>query len=283
MAVRGRGSKYLITRAYGVYFNFLAFFSPDAAAHRALRTFSKVRKGRIQPAQEEFLNTSDSVAEEIAGHRIQSYRWSGPGPKVLLIHGWESNSHRWKNLIGFLKDAGFEVIAFDAPAHGRSSGRHFNVPLYAECVDFFVQKYRPETLIGHSVGGMTALYHAYAYPNDIVQKIVTIGAPSEFREIMSNYQKLLGFNDRVLEAMDRLFHQKFGYHIKEFSAVRFVQNNQKKGLLLHDKQDLLAPYHASERVHEAWQNSILVSTEGLGHSMHQDSVSQRILEFLKTG
>ena len=52
-----------------------------------------------------------------------TYRWLGKKETILLAHGWESNSFRWKDLIVKLDTAlDYNVIALDAPAHGRSSG-----------------------------------------------------------------------------------------------------------------------------------------------------------------
>ncbi len=273
--------KNLLARVYGKYFNLVALFSPEKAAQLAFDTFAKVRKGRVQPRQQAFLEEAKHSQEPAAGHLIQTYQWPGDGPRVLLIHGWESNSFRWRNLIAILREEGFHVIAFDAPAHGYSTGKILHVPLYTECVEHMVQTFDPKYIIGHSVGGMTALYHAHRHPNETVEKVVTIGSPAEFEEIVLSYQKLLGFNDRVLKAFDELIFEEFGYHVHEFATHRFIKGNPKKGLLLHDRLDKIAPFHASQKVHDAWDDSVLIPTEGLGHSMHQEDVNRQIVAFLK--
>lgn len=273
--------KTLLAKAYGMWFNLVAVFSPDTAAKLALKTFAKVRKGRVTPQQQPFLDEAKHSLEPIGENQIQTYQWAGNGPTALLIHGWESNSFRWRNLIQILREEGFHVIAFDAPAHGYSSGKIMHVPLYTECVEHMVQAFDPKYIIGHSVGGMTALYHAHRHPNESVEKIVTIGSPAEFEEIVQSYQGLLGFNNRVLKAFDKLVFKEFGYHIHEFATPKFVKGNPKKGLILHDRLDRIAPFHASQKVHDAWQDSVLIPTEGLGHSMHQEDVNRQIVAFLK--
>jgi pimeloyl-ACP methyl ester carboxylesterase len=273
--------KTALAKAYGKWFNLVALFSPAVAGKLAFDTFSKVRKGRVQPAQRAYLDDARHSVETVGGDQIQTYQWAGPGPRVLLVHGWESNSFRWRKLIAVLREAGFDVMAFDAPAHGYSTGKIMHVPLYTECVEHMVRRFDPKYIIGHSVGGMTALYHAHRHPNESVEKVVTIGSPAEFEEIARSYQRMLGFNDRVLKAFDAIIYEEFGYHIHEFATPEFIRGNLKKGLLLHDKLDRIAPFHASEKVHQAWENSILVPTEGLGHSMHQEAVNLQIVEFLK--
>jgi pimeloyl-ACP methyl ester carboxylesterase len=271
-----------ITRFYGLYLNFLALFSKKVAAKKAFDLFSKVRKGRILPHQEKYLQDAQDELHTMGEHSLQSYRWKGTKARVLLLHGWESNSFRWRNLIEMLREADFDIIAFDAPGHGRSSGAHLHLTLYEEALNHLSKKYDPDYLIGHSMGGFAILYHQYLRKETFIKKIVTIGAPSEFYEVMAHYQQLLRFNDTVLNALDAHVKSKFGMGIRDFSSVKFVETNNKKGLLLHDKFDLITKYEASERVYAHWKGSTLISTEGLGHSMHQEQVNGQIIDFLKS-
>ncbi|WP_243641617.1 alpha/beta fold hydrolase [Maribacter algicola] len=233
------------------------------------------------PNQKEYLDPVKHERIEVTGHMIQTYNWPGDRETVLLIHGWESNTWRWHKLLEKLTQANYNVIAFDAPAHGYSTGEHLYVPLYAEVLEQMIIKYRPHHLIGHSVGGMTILYNEYRNPNDAIEKIVTIASPSEFHEIIDHFQTLLGLSNRMLDALETYIKKRFGFTIREFSSSKFVSTNNKKGLLFHDRWDKITPYHASERVHAVWQESIFYSTEGLGHSMHQDEVNDKIIAFLQ--
>ncbi len=266
---------------YGQYFNLLGLFSGKMAATSAFDVFCIVRKGRIQPPQMPYLKAAKYTIETIHDHDIQTYRWEGKKNTVLLLHGWESNTFRWRNLITKLQAADFDIIAFDGPGHGYSSGKKMHVPLYADCAQHIITKYRPQCIIGHSVGGMTALYNEYKNPNSSIEKIVTIGSPSEFFDIMKHFQKLLNFNNRVLGTLDRFIHERFGFTIQEFSTSEFVKTNTKKGLLIHDELDAIAPFHASEKVHANWKDSTFITTKGLGHSMHQDEVNESIISFLE--
>ncbi len=271
----------IVPRAYGQYFNLYSLIAPQKVANNAFHVFCTVRKGRIKPEQAAYLDDFKLTVEDVAGHKIQSYRWPGNKETVLLVHGWESNTFRWRNLIKKLREADFNIIAFDAPSHGYSSGKHLYVPLYEQAVNHMVKKYNPKHLIGHSVGGMTIVYNQYKNPSSHVEKMVTIGSPSEFHEIMEHFQNILKFNNRVMKHLDDYVLNRFGFKINEFSTSKFAQSISKKGLLFHDKHDLITPYHASVAVNKNWKGSQLVSTEGLGHSMHQDDVNDQIISFLE--
>lgn len=272
----------LLPPLYGAYFNILALFSEKAAAEKAFTLFCTPRKGKVLPIQQDFLDKARDQVINIGGMELQTYRWPGKKERVLLLHGWESNTFRWRKLIGELIKEGFDVVAFDAPAHGKSTGVIFNVILYAECVEEIGKIYQPGYIVGHSVGGMTAIYHQYAYDSKGVEKIVTIGSPSEFPEVMDHYQKLLRFNNRVMKALDRYLQQHFGIRIKDFSTSQYAKSLKVKGLLIHDELDAIASVTCSERVHANWEGSRLIKTRGLGHSLHQEEVNQQIVDFLKS-
>ncbi len=271
----------LIPLAYGQYYNTYVLIDPKKAAETAFHTFSTVRKGKIKPEQAKYLDGSKYALDEIAGHKIQSYHWPGNKETVLLVHGWESNTFRWRNLIKKLREVDFNIIAFDAPSHGYSSGKHLYVPLYEEVVNYMVKKYQPKHLVGHSMGGMTIVYNQYKNPSDSVEKIVTIGAPAEIQDFIVQYKDLLKLNNRVIRSLDQYILERFGFKIDQFSTANFARSISKKGLLFHDKHDNIAPYHASVAVNKNWKDSTLVSTEGLGHSMHQDDVNNQIVTFLE--
>lgn len=270
----------IVPLAYGKFFNLAVLFNPKATAIKAFDVFCTIRKGKVLPNQRQFLDEAKYKSLEIAGHSVQLYRWKGNRERVLLMHGWESNSFRWRNLIKTLRDHDFDVLAFDAPAHGYSSGKRLHVPLYAEVTRYVLDNFDPKLAVAHSVGGMTIQYVHHVNPESSLEKIITIGAPAEFEQFMDHYQGILKFNDKVRGAMNHRLKEWFGYYFDEFSSAIFAKKNTKKGLLFHDEDDLQVPVEASKKVHKNWKGSNLILTKGLGHSMHQDKVNLQIIDFL---
>ena len=271
----------LLPLAYGLYFNTLALFAPKRVAKKAFLLFCTPRKGRVLAEQKDFLEKAKKEKIQVGDLQLQTYHWEGSNETVLLLHGWESNTFRWRNLISFLKEENYNIVAFDAPAHGHSTGEIFNLLIYTESTQAIIKKYGPKIIIGHSMGGMTVLYHQQKYPTKEVEKIVTIGSPSRFNDFMLQYQDTLGLTNRVLLALDDYIFDRYGIWINDISTSEFEGHLDKKGLVIHDELDTIAPYSASKDVHAAWKNSELFTTKGLGHSMHQDEVSQRIIAFIK--
>ncbi|GGG55210.1 alpha/beta hydrolase [Croceivirga lutea] len=267
---------------YGQLLNGMALFNKPKAAEKAFDIFCTIRKGRVKPEQADFLDAAKHTVEEIGEQHIQTYKWTGGKETVLLLHGWESNTYRWRNLIKMLQEKDFTILAFDAPAHGYSTGEMLHVPLYAESLRHILNKFTPDYVVAHSMGGMTILFDHYLHPDAPVQKIVTVGSPCDFESFMHHYQKILKFNATVWEAMDERLKSVFGFHMHEFKSSLFAKNNKVPGLLFHDKEDKQVLYTESVKVHESWKSSRLVLTEGLGHSMHQVHVNEEIIEFLES-
>ncbi len=256
-------------------------WSKKAAAKKAFLVFCTPRGGRIKPHQKEELDAAKDQRLEIEKNlTIQTYRWEGTGPTVLLIHGWESNARRWYKLIEALQKNNYNIVAFDAPAHGNSTGTILNVPLYTTCVQAVSKHYQPSVHIGHSIGGLATIYHYSKHQPEHVQKLVVLGAPSQLSVIMENYQRLLGMKNVVMTGLDALIKQRFGYSIDEFSGFAFVQKIAVPGLIIHDKYDQIAPVASSRGIHKNWKNSTYIETSGLGHSLYQDKVRKQILKFI---
>ena len=267
---------------YGFYFNSFSVFSKKKAAKKAFELFCTPRKGKVLPHQKEFLDSAKVETIEADGVQFQVYRWPGNKDTILLLHGWESNSFRWRNLILFLQNEQYDIIALDAPAHGYSTSKTFTAPLYVKGIHPTVEKYKPQHIIAHSIGGMSALYFHHEYPAASVKKIVTLGSPSEFIHLANAYQAFLGLNNTVMTEMNNRFHKLFGFQMNEFSTAEFSKKFKINGLLIHDELDKVTSVKGSEKVHFNWKNSTLIKTNGLGHSLHQDEVSQQIIGFLES-
>jgi pimeloyl-ACP methyl ester carboxylesterase len=211
-----------------------------------------------------------------------TYHWPGKGKTILLAHGWESNSFRWYRLIETLRQDDFNIIALDAPAHGQSGSSHFNALLYADFINEVVKHYRPNVIIGHSVGGMASAIFRNKYQDDVLEKLVLIGAPSEFVNVFENYTSLLGYNSQLKNSLNELITERFGNTPESFSTAQYLKDVETEGLIIHDKLDKIIAYEEALRIKKTFRNASLISTEGLGHSLHHESVNRHILEFLNS-
>ena len=143
--------------------------------------------------------------------------------------------------------------------------------------------YNPEIMIGHSVGGMASVFYQNKYQSKNLEKLVLLGAPSEFKTILSNYHKLLNYNSRVVKSLDKLIEDTFGAPPSAFSTAKFARDiNDIEGLIIHDKKDNIIPYSDAELIHKNFKNSQLIATDGFGHSLNHDEVYNHISNFINS-
>jgi pimeloyl-ACP methyl ester carboxylesterase len=272
---------FLLTKSIGVYINLMSFVAPKKATQKAHGYFSEPRKGKF--TIENLPKTLKEAESEIIQHNediIQTYIWKGNETVILLIHGWESNSSRWKKMLPFLKKSGSTIIAIDGPAQGLSSGKEFTVPKYAEFIDIVASKYKANYMIGHSMGGQTCLYYQYKYQNPAIQKIVILGAPSDFTIILENFISLLSLNRKVKNALINKYTQFLNLNLHQFSSKEFVTKIDVQGLIAHDMEDTVVLFDEGEKIAESWKDVQFIATKGLGHKLHDDDLYRKVSKFL---
>ncbi|KIC02362.1 alpha/beta hydrolase [Flavobacterium sp. JRM] len=275
------GIRFITLKSVGQYINFLSYVRPEKAAQISYALFSQPREGRLSKENlPEILQDTKTETFHHNEHHFQTYTWEGNDTKILLVHGWESNASRWQKTLPHLQQSGSTIIAIDAPAHGQSSGKEFNVPLYAEFINKAVQKYQPTIIIGHSIGGAACVYHQHLYPETSIQKMVILGAPSDLQTLINNYISMLSLNEKMVPLLENRFVNRFNLKLEDFSGKKFASNFTVKGLIAHDIEDNVVAFEEGEKIASTWKNSQFIATNGLGHGMHDDELYQKVVAFL---
>ncbi len=88
--------KALIPRIIGAGLNTLAYVAPAKTAHIGFELFCKPLRVPIKQKQKSFLDTAWQETFDHNGIKIQTYRWGTGDKKILLLHGWQSHTYRWK-------------------------------------------------------------------------------------------------------------------------------------------------------------------------------------------
>lgn len=274
--------KFILVKLIGFYLNLLSLFSSKYAAKKAIHLFSSPRKGKITEAQSDFLNTSFREEIQYNEYDVMTYRWLGKKQTILLAHGWESSSVRWEVFIKALHKLDYNIIALDAPAHGKSGSKFFNAILYAEFINVVIKKFKPTILIGHSVGGMATVFSNQKYQFANIEKMVLLGTPSELTGVFKRYVDMMSYNARIEKQINELVFEDFGKYPKDFSTAKFLKDNTSKGLIIHDKEDPIIPFEEAELINNSYKNSTLFTTQNLGHSLNNNAVTTHVVDFINT-
>jgi predicted alpha/beta hydrolase family esterase len=273
---------FLLTKSIGQSLNLLAIFAPKKAAQKAYELFSEPRKGRLSSERiPKTLMEPEKETFDLDGNSYQTYTWKGNNDIILLVHGWESNSSRWKKMLPYLKQTGKTIIAIDAPAHGFSSGKEFSVPKYTQAIAALIKKIKPKILIGHSIGGATCIYYQYLYQNPAIERLVLLGAPSDLKNLIINYCSMLGLNSKVQLHLENKFLEKFNFKVDDFSGAKFGSQITTKTLIAHDTNDNVVSVNEAKKLISNWESATFIETQGLGHSMHDEVLYEKIMAFLE--
>ncbi len=98
---------------------------------------------------------------------------------VITVHGLGEHCGRYEGLIKMLNDEGFAVYTFDWPGHGKSDGKrgHARVEDALGIINEIIDEINKKPFIlGHSLGGVTAIRYAELYPSRIKGMIASAPA-----------------------------------------------------------------------------------------------------------
>ncbi len=98
----------------------------------------------------------------------------GSGKPILILHGFLGMSDNWKTMGVQFASEGFEVHLLDLRNHGRSfHSEEFSYELMVEDIVQYCQEHHLEKInvLGHSMGGKTAMLLATRYP-ELVDKLI---------------------------------------------------------------------------------------------------------------
>ena len=138
-SMRTSGFSRVVSKLVCFGFRVGGHLAPGFATSAARWLFTKPHRSKPKPHELVWLDQADSFIVEQNGRTLEVMAW-GSGPVVLCVHGWSSRGLRFVHFIKPLMEAGYKVVTFDAPAHGRSSGSHVDAMEYAESILVVAQK-----------------------------------------------------------------------------------------------------------------------------------------------
>lgn len=273
--------KSLAVRILGTYLDAISYLAPSEAARQGFLLFCRPMRLPLTDKQLAFFNGSEKFRFDHEGFDVQGYRWGTGRKKILFLHGWQSHTYRWKPYIEALSKEEYTIYSLDAPGHGLSSGNFLSVPLYSSLIaDFIRSQGEIHTVVAHSVGGFSALYSLYRQRDLPVDRLILLAPPGEAKDFIASFKQTLNVSERTVSLLIQHFAQCYQVTPDFFSAQKFAQHIDVKGLIIHDEDDIDAPYHYSLPLHKAWKGSRLITTKGFGHNLKSPSVIKQVVDFI---
>ncbi len=151
----------------------------------------------------------------------------GQGEPLLILHGFLGMSDNWKTL-GNRFAENYEVHLIDQRNHGRSfHDDQFDYEVLAEDLLRYINHHELKTinLLGHSMGGKTAMFFAVTYPNLMHKLLVADISP---RYYSAHHQDILdGLNtiDFSVQTSRGAVSDALEAYIPEFGVRQFLLKN----------------------------------------------------------
>lgn len=262
----------------------LQAISPKLATLFAAKLFTTPIKHAIPKRELQMDKNSTQVKILIPAIKkeIVVYQYGEGKKKVLLVHGWSGRGTQLVKIADELVSMGYQIISFDAPAHGKSQGKTTLMPEFiASILELEKQFGTFEFAIGHSLGGMSILNAIKQ--NLKVRKAVIIGSGDIIQDIIDDFVNQMQLKPNIAPLLKEHFEKKYGENMESFSSHLAAQEVKIPTLIFHDKNDDDVNVKAAYNINKNLLNSELVITEGLGHRkiLGNEKVINKIKEFLK--
>ena len=261
----------------------LARISPSLADRRASALFGTPPRAGLAPEPGTPGRNAERFTVTSGRHEVAAWAW-GEGPVVVLVHGWRGHAAQLSGFIAPLVRSGFRVVAFDQPAHGRSTGRRTNLLEMAEALQAVVRAVGPvHAVVAHSLGATaTALALHDHLP---AERVVLLAPPAEAPYFAHQMAAVLGLSPERAAGMLAQIERDVGVQLESLDVRRFGSWIRQPALIFHDLGDREVPFAHGRAIADVWPLARFVPLQGLGHRrlLGDAGVIHEAVAFLRQG
>jgi pimeloyl-ACP methyl ester carboxylesterase len=259
-------------------FSAASMLAPTLAAEMAFRLFST--PGIAGGLSSEQKTLADQAKQRLAGSELirlthaagETYHFSarclnGRRGTVVIVHGWTSAALYMLAFVDPLLALGFDVVCFDLPAHGRSTGRTTDLRQCARALQLVAARIQDVYgIVAHSFGGpVTALaLDDDGASNLDIRKIALLAAPNAAADVIRSFGGSLGLRPEAQNQLETEFETLCECPLGEFTGSKFFSRINCPMLVLHGRDDHDVPYRHG-LAYQALPNCQFVPLNSTGH------------------
>lgn len=258
--------------------------APATASRLADRIFLRPPRVPSPPREEWWATEAERFTVPFGEGTLAGWKWGWGGEKILLVHGWGGRGLQLGAFAEPLVEAGYEVIAYDAPGHGQSWGARSSLPEKASAVAAMVHHLGGvKAIIAHSAGA-AAVTSALGRPGTPlpVERLVYLAPSVDMLEVTHRFADMVGFSRPVVDRMREGIERRYGVKFQELAGESIAPRLDHSLLVIHDREDREISIHEGSRLVRSWKGARLLVTEGLGHYrlLRDDSVVAQTVRFV---
>ena len=261
----------------------LSRVAPGPASSLALRLFLTPPRHRAPMREIWWATEAEPFEVPFGAGKLAAWRWGWRGPTVLLVHGWSGRGRQLGAFAAPLVEAGYRVVAYDAPGHGLSTGRRSSLLEMADAVLSMVRHLDGvAAIVAHSVGAaVTTLALSRAGTPPAVKRLVYVSPSVDMTAVTDRFGEMTGFSDEVVRRLRSGLERRFGLRWPELQGLEAAPSMTHPLLVVHDRDDREVPWREGRALADLWPGSRLESTRGLGHRriLRNDRVVAMAVDF----
>jgi pimeloyl-ACP methyl ester carboxylesterase len=262
-------------------FRLAGAISPELAGRLALRLFSTpLKTKRLSPAEarlaqraKDRLADAERLVITSNGSDVIAYRFgkklAADSQTIVLVHGWMSGARYMLAMVDPLVALGHEVICFDLPAHGESSGKTTNLSACAQALVAVIDHVGgADRIIAHSFGGATTAYAlSKVRPGQLGNsgRITLIASPNQLKIVTERFGAAIGLTPAALKTyQDRLCAPLGGVLAEMDGNIMFAAAGYPLDII-HSIDDPEVSIEEARRYTQMGATTRLIELDGLGH------------------
>ncbi|WP_321810555.1 MULTISPECIES: alpha/beta fold hydrolase [unclassified Burkholderia] len=265
-------------------FRLLNTFAPRAAGRRAADAFGFTR-GYGLPVSDRVPLGAKVTPIEGNADLDRAYYWEGGAARALLVHGWGTDS---SSMLGFVKPMqalGFSVATFDAPAHGRSPGKHTTMTQFTRATGAVLDAIEgAQVVIAHSLGSIAAISALAERSRRASLRCIVLLAPTgALTEVLERWaSRDMAFPRPVVERIYAELQLRNGVPVSHWDILARGASLDVPVLVVHDPADPVVPYCEAQRVVAGLPDATLWPAPGTGHGriLSDARVREQVREFV---
>ena len=195
---------------------------------------------------------------------------AGARGSVLIAHGWTSEASFMAVIAEQLRRAGFRVVAFDQPGHGRSARAEASLIDCARALRQVADALGPTPfVVTHSMGGLAALLAgaggAPLGPGYPFERYVLIASPNRFKAITDEFADELGLGAAARRAFERHLERIAHRTMSSFTAANLLAATRRPALLVHARDDTEVAFAHAGEIAARCSLAEIQAVDGVGH------------------